>query len=76
MAKKTEKPSFEDNIEKLQATVDEIESGELGLEEMIAKYEDGIKLIKACREILDKAELKINKLLEDSDKAEPFEPEE
>ena len=76
MAKKDKEPSFEQNLEKLQSIVEKIESGELGLEDMINQYEDGIKLIKACREILDTAELKINKLLEDSDETESFEPEE
>ena len=76
MAKKDKEPSFEQNLEKLQSIVEKIESGELGLEDMIKQYEDGIKLIKACREILDTAELKINKLLEDSDETESFEPEE
>ncbi len=72
MSKKDKVPTFEENIEKLQQIVDAIESGELGLEETIAKYEEGGKLIKLCRDILDKAELKISKLLEDSDKTEPF----
>jgi exodeoxyribonuclease VII small subunit len=76
MSKKDKPLSFEDNIEKLQEIVQEIENGGLGLEETIAKYEEGGKIIKTCREILDKAELKISKLVENSDKTEPFNPEE
>jgi len=76
MAKKDKTPSFEENIEKLQEIVEEIEGGGIGLEETIAKYEEGGKIIKACREILDKAELKISKLVENTDKTEPFTPDE
>ncbi|HOO55208.1 MAG TPA: exodeoxyribonuclease VII small subunit [bacterium] len=75
MAKKDKDAGFEQNMEKLQRIVEEVESGELGLEETINKYEDGMKLIKKAREILDKAELKITKLVEDSEKTEPFEDE-
>lgn len=74
MAKKDKTPSFEENLDKLQDIVEEVEKGELGLEETIARYEEAGRLIKTCREILDKAELKINKLVEDT--TEPFEPEE
>jgi exodeoxyribonuclease VII small subunit len=76
MAKKDKMPSFEENLGKLQDIVDDVEKGELGLQETIAKYEDASKLIRSCREILDRAELKINKLIEGSDETEPFEPEE
>ena len=75
MAKKDKAATFEGNIEKLQEIVEAIESGNLGLEETITKYEEGGKIIKACREILDKAELKISKLVENSDKTESFIPE-
>ncbi|MFA6450656.1 MAG: exodeoxyribonuclease VII small subunit [bacterium] len=76
MAKKDKAASFEESIEKLQELVESIESGGLGLEETIAKYEEGGKIIKACREILDKAELKISKLVENTDRQEPFTPDE
>jgi exodeoxyribonuclease VII small subunit len=76
MVKKDKTPSFEENLDQLQDIVEEIEKGELGLEATISKYEEAGKLIKTCREILDKAELKINKLIEDTDRTEPFEPEE
>ncbi|HOY63267.1 MAG: Exodeoxyribonuclease 7 small subunit [bacterium ADurb.Bin236] len=72
MAKKEKQNSFEENLEKLQEIVDRVDSGELGLEQMIASYEEGLSLIKTCKSILDGAELKINKLVEDSEKTEPF----
>jgi len=76
MTKKEKTPSFEENLEKLQDIVEEIEKGELGLQDTIAKYEEAAILIKTSREILDKAELKINKLLDETGKTEPFAPEE
>jgi len=63
-AKQEKKPSFEEAIEKLEQIVSGIESGEVSLEESIEKYAEGMKLIKSCREILDKAENKIKVLSE------------
>jgi len=53
------KLSFEDALEKLEELVTEIEQGAVPLEESIKKYEDGLKLIKSCRAILNEAEKKI-----------------
>ncbi len=65
MAKK--KLSFEDALKQLETIAREIEQGEVGLEESITKYEDGMGLVKQCRDILGKAELKIQKLQERAD---------
>ncbi len=58
------KISFEEGIAKLRALVSEMESGSLGLEEMIASYGEGVKLIKHCEERLGEAECKIRELVE------------
>ena len=63
-------PSFEQAIDKLEDLIEQIESGEVGLEEAIAQYEQGQALIKRCRGILDKAERRIAELTQD-DKGEP-----
>ena len=57
-----EKMTFEQALGKLEKIVEQIESGKIGLEESIARYEEGIKLIKQCRAILDAAEKKIQLL--------------
>ncbi len=57
-----EKLTFEQAIGKLEEIVEQIESGKTGLEESIASYEEGIKLIQQCRSILDAAEKKIQLL--------------
>lgn len=56
---------FEEALKKLDEIIEELEKGELSLEETISKFEEGIKLCKLCREKIDKAEMKIEKLMED-----------
>lgn len=58
------KSSFEDNMEKLEKIVTELEKGDLNLDESIAKFEEGIKISKECNNILEDAEKKITILLE------------
>jgi exodeoxyribonuclease VII small subunit len=57
-----QKLTFEQALGRLEKIVEQIESGEIGLEQSIAKYEEGIKLIQQCRTILDAAEKKIQLL--------------
>ena len=63
---KTKTPKFEDAIEQLEAIIEDIESGDAGLETAIAEYEKGMKLIKQCRTILNGAEKRIAELTEDA----------
>jgi exodeoxyribonuclease VII small subunit len=65
--KALEKLNFEDAMERLEKTVDQLESGELSLEESIKAFERGIELSKLCRKKLEKAEERVKKLLEKSD---------
>ena len=53
---------FEEALEKLEGVVDAMESGDLPLESLLAKYEEGMKLAKVCQEKLAEAELKIQQL--------------
>ncbi len=53
---------FEDALKNLESVVEAMESGELPLESLIAKYEEGVKLAKVCQEKLAEAELKIQQL--------------
>jgi exodeoxyribonuclease VII small subunit len=55
-------PPFEEALEKLEAIVETMEAGDLPLETLIARYEEGTRLAKACQEKLAEAELKIQKL--------------
>ncbi len=71
---KTAKLSFEAALAKLEAIVDSMESGEVPLADLLAKYEEGTKLLKACEARLKDAELKIEKLKKAKDGAPAFEP--
>ena len=56
--------TFEASVAQLEQIVAAIESGQIGLEESLAKYEQGMELVKKCRGILDKAEKRIELLHE------------
>ena len=70
-------PAFEEAIAKLDAIVEAMESDDLPLETLLAKYEEGTKLVKICLAKLSDAELKIQQLEKDSGgvKLKPFEGE-
>ncbi|MCR9076527.1 MAG: exodeoxyribonuclease VII small subunit [bacterium] len=57
---------YEQLIEQLEGIVDQIEGGELGLEDSIKGYEQGIELVKRARTILDRAEQRITELNADT----------
>jgi exodeoxyribonuclease VII small subunit len=54
--------SFEQALERLQAIVQELEQGELGLDRALERYEEGVKLLRRCHDVLQKAERKIELL--------------
>ena len=58
------KANFEENMEKLEEIVTELEKGDLNLDSSISKFEEGIKISKECNKILEEAEKKINILLQ------------
>ncbi|MFG0248438.1 MAG: exodeoxyribonuclease VII small subunit [Phycisphaeraceae bacterium JB051] len=59
------KGKFEESIEQLEEIIEQIESGEIGLEDSITQYEKGTKLIEKCRAILDRAQARITELTVD-----------
>lgn len=59
------KTTFEQSMKKLEQIVQELESGDLPLEEAMQKFEEGIKLSRLCSEKLDETEKKITLLLQD-----------
>ncbi|MCI8771870.1 MAG: exodeoxyribonuclease VII small subunit [Lachnospiraceae bacterium] len=56
MAKKV---TLEESFEALDSIIEELQSGELTLEESFKKYEEGMKLIKSCNDSIDKVEKKL-----------------
>ncbi len=59
--------SFEQNMQDLEHIVEQLENGETELEESLKLFEQGMKLAKSCRCILDKASQKVTVLLQDED---------
>ncbi len=53
---------FEEALKKLEGIVEAMESDDLPLETLLAKYEEGTKLVKICQDKLAEAELKIQQL--------------
>ena len=75
--RKSEKQqTFEVAMERLEKIVEEMESGNLDLETMIARFEEGQKLIKFCSTKLNEIEKRVEILVKKGDEfvAEPFEP--
>lgn len=55
--------SFEKNMENLEKIVQELENGDLNLDDSIKKFEEGMKISKECNKILENAEKKITVLI-------------
>lgn len=55
--------SFEEQMEQLEKIVEELEKGELSLEDSVSKFEEGIKISKQCNKTLEEAEKKITILV-------------
>ncbi len=70
--------SFEEQIEELEQIVNQLEKGDLSLDDSVAKFEEGIKISKECNKILEKAEKKITILVNQDNelKEENFETDE
>lgn len=57
---------FEEALKKLEKIVDDMESGELPLEGMLSRFEEGTRLVRVCQAKLEEAEVKIQKLEKDA----------
>lgn len=67
--------TFEDSLKKLESIVDQLERGDLALEESIKLFEEGVNLSNTCKKELETAEGKVQILLKQRDgsmKADPF----
>ena len=58
--------NFEGAMDRLEAIVEQMESGKLPLEDLIVRYEEGMNLVKICQERLASAEQKIEIIARDS----------
>ena len=69
MAKRMQQPpkTFEEAIQELEKILAEVESGNVGLEESLAKYERGTFLVQHCRSVLSQAEKQIEQITQSAD---------
>jgi len=73
--KKADDNNFDKSLERLEEIVQQMESGELSLDDMMTRFEEGSRLVKQCSTKLREVENKIEKLvsLQDAEKTEPLE---
>jgi exodeoxyribonuclease VII small subunit len=72
------KQTFENAMKRLEAIVQELESGDLTLDEALKKFQEGVKLSKFCSNKLDETEKKVSILLKDEEgniREKSFSPE-
>jgi exodeoxyribonuclease VII small subunit len=68
-------PSFEESLKKLESIVEQLEKGDLALEDSLKLFEEGVNLSTACKQELEAAEGKVQMLVKQRDgsmKPEPF----
>ena len=56
--------SFEDSFDRLNEMAEQLEAGGLTLAEATSRFEEGMKLVEFCNELLNNAELKITEMKE------------
>ena len=69
------KETFEASLKELEAAVEELERGELPLEDALRCFEQGVKAAGSCQKLLQEAELKVRQLRFGPDgevRSEPF----
>ena len=63
-AKKSSKTNFETQLTELESVVEQLESGELPLEDALKVFEKGVKLSRQCQQLLSEAEQKVTILMD------------
>ena len=72
--KKVEKIPFEDYLKKLERIVQQLEEGELTLDESVKLYEEGMSISKICLDKLNKTKQKIEQLVEKGEEKYSLKP--
>ena len=73
----TATPSFDDGLDRLEALGQQLESGSLGLEEALARFEEGVQLSQALQKQLAEAQRRVEVLkagLGGEYRVEPLDP--
>lgn len=59
------KANFEENMTKLEEIAKDLENSDLSLDDSMKKFEEGMKIAKECKEMLDNAQKNITILTDD-----------
>ena len=75
--KTTELPDFEQALEELDSLIEQLESGELNLDQSLQQFKRGVELTRHCQGVLEQAQQVVEQLIEPDDEssATPFERE-
>ncbi len=73
MTQRKKTAPFEKNLEQLEALVDEMEAGNLSLDEAFKAFERGLKLSHECQQAVTEVEHKVSLLLNPESGLQPFE---
>lgn len=76
MSQPAKEPDFEAALKRLEAIVQDLEEGELPLEQALKKYEEGVRMADLCSKKLTEAQRRVEVLLKTAGgrmKAEPLE---
>ena len=58
-----QKPSFENNMQRLEQIVRAMERGDVALEESLKLFQEGTELVRSCNQLLDNAQLQVKKIM-------------
>lgn len=64
-AEKQKQPSLEENFDRLERTIELLESDDISLEDAFSAYSEGMAILKACNDQIDKVEKKVLKLTQE-----------
>jgi exodeoxyribonuclease VII small subunit len=75
VTRKPKLPDLESSIAEINTLIDQMEQGEISLEQSLERFERGIRLIKHCQKVLQEAEQKVQILINNNDKEDlrPYE---
>jgi exodeoxyribonuclease VII small subunit len=63
----SERPSFRQALERLEAVVRELERNDVDLDRALALFEQGVRELRDARALLEEAELRVRKVVEEAD---------
>ena len=67
--KSDELPDFEKALEELESLVEQLESGDLSLDDSLKQFKRGVELTRHCQGVLDKAQQSVRELIDNDDEA-------